>query len=394
MVDRTRQAVFGPADTQHHGVGSVGERRLPVGAGRPAGRLRSSWRKETHSLPPLQEQAPETPLLCLFVAAARSNLVVVTASVKGYLEPMPVLIGSGASFNFATKASVARNSALYASALKASHGNTDVSIRLATGPIVPTRKVVLPLNVKFDDFNSVKPFVVVHMDDRYDLNLGMPWFAKHEPWSYWRSRTIDASHKSLADRALVGHAPSSSRDGFVHEHRLPRGEQHVAGTSEVLASPTAFPPQAHEFGDGRKPDSQVLRPTPEGIRGPAESKRVARAHGSVDSQGADAVRARAGRDGSVQAPAQQVILVGSAYGDGGTGVGTRAEEGGRAVAPTTQGIGAASALAEDLPGVGARADNSGRVGAPTTPGVIAGSLHAKGRGERGAALPRTKLSEF
>jgi len=47
--------------------------------------------------------------LCLSVAAARFNLVVVTASVKGYNIPMTILINSGASYNFATKASVARN---------------------------------------------------------------------------------------------------------------------------------------------------------------------------------------------------------------------------------------------------------------------------------------------
>ncbi|GMF49798.1 unnamed protein product [Phytophthora fragariaefolia] len=116
MTDRTRQAVFGSADTQHHGVGSVRKRRIPVGAGRLAGRHRSSLRKETHSPPPFKDQVPEPPLLCLSVAAARSNLVVVTASVKGYQDPMTVLVDSGASFNFATKASVARKSALYASA--------------------------------------------------------------------------------------------------------------------------------------------------------------------------------------------------------------------------------------------------------------------------------------
>ncbi|GMF41108.1 unnamed protein product [Phytophthora fragariaefolia] len=87
---------------------------------------------------------------------------------------MTVLIVSGASFNFATKFSVATNSALHGSALEASQGYTDVSARLATGSIVPTRKVVLPLNVKFDDFDSVEPFIVLDMDDRYDLILGMP----------------------------------------------------------------------------------------------------------------------------------------------------------------------------------------------------------------------------
>jgi len=75
------------------------------------------------------------------------------------------------------------------------------------------------------------------MDDRYDLILGMPWLVKHEPWIDWRTRTIGASHKPLADRALTGHVLSSSRDGFVHEHRVPRGEPHFAGSAEHVSVP-------------------------------------------------------------------------------------------------------------------------------------------------------------
>ncbi|GMF33553.1 unnamed protein product [Phytophthora fragariaefolia] len=141
---------------------------------------------------------------------------------------MTVLIDSGASFNFATKASVAKNNALYASALEAYKSNTNESVRLATGSSVSTRKVTIPLNVKFDGFDSVEPFIVLDMDDRYDLILGMTWLAKHEPWIDWRSRTTGATHNSLADRALVGHVPSSSRDGLVHEHRVPRDERRDA----------------------------------------------------------------------------------------------------------------------------------------------------------------------
>ncbi|GMF31118.1 unnamed protein product [Phytophthora fragariaefolia] len=146
----------------------------PSGAGRPAGRLRSSSRKVNPLSASPKEHVTGTTRLCLSVTAARSNLVVVTTSVKGYTEPMTVLIDSGASFNFATKASVTRNNALYARALKGSKSNINASVRLATGSIVSTRKVTIPLSVKFDDFNSIEPFIVMDMDDRYDLILGMP----------------------------------------------------------------------------------------------------------------------------------------------------------------------------------------------------------------------------
>ncbi|GMF33754.1 unnamed protein product [Phytophthora fragariaefolia] len=306
-----------------------------LGAGRPAGRIRSSVREVSSSPASQKEQVPGTTLLCLSVAADRSNLVVVTASVKGYPEPMTVLIDSGASFNFATKASVARNNALYASALEASKSNTNVSVRLATGSIVSTRKVTIPLNVKFDDFDSVEPFIVLDMDDRYDLILGMPWLAKHEPWIDWRSRTIGPSHNPLADRALVGHVPSSSRDGFVHEHRVPRDERQFVGSSEVLELPTVLPPRAREpeVGDGEKPQDPDTSPM--------------------------------GR----QAPPTQSVAAGSAHVEEGAGVVTRANKSGRVGTPTTQGVVARSVRATEGAGACARATTGGRAGAPTSKAI-------------------------
>ncbi|GMF14500.1 unnamed protein product [Phytophthora fragariaefolia] len=143
-------------------------------------------------------------------------------------EPMTVLIDSGASFNFATKASVAKNNALYASALEASKSNTNVSVRLATGSIVSTRKVTIPLSVKFDDFNSVEPFIVLDMDDRYDLIPGMPWLAQYEPWIDWlvaranksgrvgtptTQGVVAGSARATEDAGACAHATTSGREG-------------------------------------------------------------------------------------------------------------------------------------------------------------------------------------
>jgi hypothetical protein len=281
------------------------------------------------------EQVPGTTLLCLSVAAARSNLVVVTASVKGYEEPMTILIDSGASYNFATKASVARNSMLYAKALEDSKSNSKVSVRLATGSIVSTRKVLLPLTVKFDDFNSVEPFIVLDMDDRYALILGMPWLVKHEPWIDWRSRTIGASHKPLADRALAGHVPSSSRDGFVHEHRVPRGERHFASSAEE-----ADVPNNH--------GGRARAPTTLGVR----------AGSAVAAEEEVAVGVRSTTQGGrAEAPTTQGVRVGSAVAaEEEVAVGVRSTtQGGRAEAPTTQGVRVGSAVAaEEEVAVGVR----------------------------------------
>ncbi|GMF50384.1 unnamed protein product [Phytophthora fragariaefolia] len=277
---------------------------------------------------------------------------------------MTVLIDSGASFNFAMKASVARNNALYASALEAYKSNTNVSVRLATGSIVSTRKVTIPLNVKFDYFNSVEPFIVLDVDDRYDLILGMPWLAKHKPWIDLRSRTIGASHNPLADRALGGHVPSSSRDGFGHEDRVPRGERQFAGSSEVLELPTASPPRARELEVGVGKDPQDPNTSPVGRQRSAVCNRVSFVQGTVKTQGADAAAAGAGRGGSVRAPPTQSVVAGSVHVEKCAGVVARANKSRRVRTPTTQGVVAGSDRATEDAGACTRATTGGRAGAP------------------------------
>ncbi|GMF58089.1 unnamed protein product [Phytophthora fragariaefolia] len=273
---------------------------------------------------------------------------------------MTVLIDSGASFNFATKASVARNNALYASALETSKSNTNVSVRLATGSIVCTHKITIPLNVKFDDFNSIEPFIVLDMDDRCDLILGMHWLAKHEPWIDWRSRAIGASHNPLADKALAGHVPSSSRDGFVHEHCVPRADRQFADSSEVVQLPSASPPRARELEVAMTKTRRILEP----LQLEGKVLQFATVLHMSKPQGADAVTARAGKGGSVRAT--QSVAADSAHVKECAGVVARANKSGRVGAPTTQGVVAGSARATEDAGAGARATTWGRAGAPTS----------------------------
>ncbi|GMF41713.1 unnamed protein product [Phytophthora fragariaefolia] len=221
---------------------------------------------------------------------------------------MTVLIDSRASFNFATKASVATNNALPASALEASKSNTNVSVRLATGSIVSTRKVTIPLSVKFDDFDSVEPFIVLDMDDRYNLILGIPYLG--------------------------------------------------------LLSTT---PQEPEVGDGEDP--QDPNTSPMGRQVTAVCNRVAFVQGTVTTQGADAAAARAERDGSVRAPPTQSVVAGSAHVEECAGVVARSNKSGRVGAPTTQGVVAGSARATEGAGACVRATTGGRARAPTSKAI-------------------------
>ncbi|POM74493.1 Gag protein [Phytophthora palmivora] len=76
----------------------------------------------------------------------------------------------------------------------------------------------MDLAVKFEDFDSTEPFLVLDMD-KYDLILGMPWLEKHEPWIDWRGKAIGANRPAVSDRALVSNVPISARDWGARDSR-------------------------------------------------------------------------------------------------------------------------------------------------------------------------------
>ncbi|GMF42912.1 unnamed protein product [Phytophthora fragariaefolia] len=168
---------------------------------------------------------------------------------------MTVLVDSGESFNFATKASVAKNNALYASALEASKSNTNVSVRLATGSIVSTRKVTIPLKVKFDDFDSVEPFIVLDMDDRYDLILGMPWLAKYEPGIDWPPPTQRVVAGSAHVEECAGVVARANKGGRIG---TPTTQGVVAGSARATEGAGACA-RATTGGRAGAPTNKAIR---------------------------------------------------------------------------------------------------------------------------------------
>ena len=110
----------------------------------------------------------------------KPGLLVVSATIKGFEKPWSILIDSGASGNYVRRRSL-EGSKLYAEALEAQEGDC-ITVRLATGVRVTVPKVPLNLGVKFLDFNCVERCLVLDLDSRCDLILGMAWIERHEPW--------------------------------------------------------------------------------------------------------------------------------------------------------------------------------------------------------------------
>ena len=82
---------------------------------------------------------------------------------------------------------------------------------MATGTLVTAPKVSVNLGVKFFDFDSIERCIILDVDSRYDLILGMAWLESHEPWIDWRSKMLGAT-RTAPSAALGSHEPTSARD--------------------------------------------------------------------------------------------------------------------------------------------------------------------------------------
>ena len=109
----------------------------------------------------------------------KQGLLVVTATVKGFVKPWTILIDSGASGNYVRRSSLV-GSQLYAETLQAQESDT-LTVRLATGTRVTVPKVRVNLGIKFMEFDSIKRCLVLDLGARYDLILAMARLERHEP---------------------------------------------------------------------------------------------------------------------------------------------------------------------------------------------------------------------
>ncbi|KAF1318374.1 reverse transcriptase, partial [Globisporangium splendens] len=164
---------------------------------------------------------------------APSEMLVYSADVKGYEKKMTVLVDCGASQNFVSKAALEQSLQAY-ERLVHSGKREKMIVRLADGSTVHTEGVQVELSFSFCDFVCKETFVVLAMGSRYDLILGMPWLAKHQPWIDWRARTIGSS------------TPSSDEERRLREnfHAMDASFEHaVAGSPAGRHAAAASPAQ-------------------------------------------------------------------------------------------------------------------------------------------------------
>lgn len=119
-------------------------------------------------------------------------MLVYSADVKSYEKKMTVLVDCGASQNFVSKSALKQSLQAY-ERLVHNDKREKMVVRLADGSTVHTEGVQVELSFRFCDFVCKETLVVLAMGSKYDLILGMPWLAKHQPWIDWRALTIGSS---------------------------------------------------------------------------------------------------------------------------------------------------------------------------------------------------------
>ncbi|CAH0515725.1 unnamed protein product [Peronospora belbahrii] len=175
-------------------------------AGRPTG-------EELSSVEPLGGRGKQGPAPKIFELSktereCKPGLLVVEGKIKSFDKPWIILIDLGASGNYVRRATV-EGSQKYAEAFVARESDK-VTCPVATGTRVTIPQVPMDLDVKFLDFNSMERCLVLDLDARYDLILGMKWLQRRKPWIVWRLKTLGAT-RNAPGGALESHEPTSAR---------------------------------------------------------------------------------------------------------------------------------------------------------------------------------------
>ncbi|GMF46532.1 unnamed protein product [Phytophthora fragariaefolia] len=137
----------------------------------------------------------------------KPNLVILKVNSKRE-SSLRALVDFGASNNFVRLQGLAR---LDFEEVEVPRSILEVG--LATGVVVRTEKRVVRAHFSYEEKKFVDVLIVPDLDDKFDMVLGMPWLARHDPVIDWAKRTIMCFRSSGA----------AESDGPVGTAHAPRG---------------------------------------------------------------------------------------------------------------------------------------------------------------------------
>ena len=67
---------------------------------------------------------------------------------------------------------------------------TKMTVRLATGSSITVKKHVVGVHYTLEDEQYDDDFIVLDLDDKFDVILGLPWLRRYEPRLSWQHRSL------------------------------------------------------------------------------------------------------------------------------------------------------------------------------------------------------------
>ena len=156
--------------------------------------------------------APEARSPCFTTIDDENSLIIVHLRLGDSDGVLRALVDSGASNNFVRSQALSRIPSECITQ-KESTPST-LLVRLATGSTVQVEKRVVAIRYTLQGKELNDEFIVLDLDDKFDVILGMPWLSTQHPTVDWSSRSVDLHSLELTPErgrgcAKVLHAPAT-----------------------------------------------------------------------------------------------------------------------------------------------------------------------------------------
>ncbi|KAF1334018.1 reverse transcriptase, partial [Globisporangium splendens] len=172
------------------------KREWTVGEGSPTGQeKRTVDVVETQDSGPYVHQAHAVSTMSEKSVSQTSSLIIHRVHVDGIATPLRALVDTGASNNFVRNEVIVRHDVFVPDA----NEEKTMIVRLANGPTVKMPKRVVRLAIKCEDFRGEDEFILLDLDDKFDIILGMPWLKRYQPSIDWMKMKISVAKSRDVD---------------------------------------------------------------------------------------------------------------------------------------------------------------------------------------------------
>ncbi|KAF1318417.1 reverse transcriptase, partial [Globisporangium splendens] len=172
------------------------KREWTVGVGPPTGpEKRTVDVVETQDSGSYVHQAHAVSTMSEKSVSQTSSLIVHKVHVDGIATPLRALVDTGASNNFVRNEVIVRHGVFVPDA----NEEKAMIVRLANGSTVKMPKRVVRLAIKCEDFRGEDELILLDLDDKFDIILGMPWLKRYQPSIDWMNMKISVDKSRDVD---------------------------------------------------------------------------------------------------------------------------------------------------------------------------------------------------